>query len=74
MPPRLRDLKRALELQAGFRVEEPRSGSHWKVRGPGGKSYPIPAHNGLKTEISEVYVRGLCRTFGLDEAEFRKLL
>ena len=51
-------------------------GKHpWKAqRKSDGKTYPIPAHNGLKTEISDEYIRGLCRCFGLDETEFRKLL
>jgi hypothetical protein len=36
--------------------------------------YPIPAHNGPKTEIGDHYIRGLCRTFGLDVDEMMKLL
>ena len=39
-----------------------------------GKMYPIPASHGDKTEIPDVYVRGVCRALGLDEAEFRKNL
>jgi len=27
--------------------------------------YPIPAHNGLRTEIDNNYLRALCRRFGL---------
>lgn len=72
MPPRLRDLKRALEA-FGLLVHMPTSGSHWHVEGPGG-IYPIPSHNGLKGEISDVYVRGVCRKFGIDPAELAKLL
>ncbi len=36
--------------------------------------YPLPAHNGPKTELSDIYIRGLCRAFGIDEREFRKRL
>lgn len=74
MPPRLREVKGAIQRMAGFRIEEPSKGSHWKIYGPDRKMYPIPVHNGLKTEIPDSYIRGLCRTFGLDEAEFRALL
>ncbi len=70
MPACLRDLKRALENQNGS-VEEPRSGSHWKAR-LGTDCYPIPAHNGLKTEISDRYINGLCRALKtLNEEKFR---
>lgn len=52
-------------------VQKPRKGSHWKaVRVEDGKVYPLPAHNGLKTELSDIYLRGLCRCFGWDFAEF----
>jgi len=36
--------------------------------------YPIPAHNGLKTEIDDKYIRKFCQHFGLDEAVFRQKL
>jgi hypothetical protein len=68
VPARLRDIQRALGAH-GIRVEEPRGGSHWKAT-DGRLSYPIPAHNGLKEEIPDKYVRGLCRAFGIDYASF----
>jgi hypothetical protein len=74
MPARLRAIKQAIESKAGFSVLEPSSGSHWKIFGPDGKMYPIPAYNGLKTEIPDKYIAGMCRAFGLDPAEFKKLL
>ncbi len=73
MPARLRDIKRVLEALGVF-VEEPTSGSHWKARGADGKTYPIPAHNGLKEEVSDIYIRALCRSFELDEKSFRSKL
>jgi hypothetical protein len=73
MPARPRDIKRALEAR-GVRVDEPTKGSHWKAVGSGGKVYPVPAHNGLKTEIGDEYIRGICRAFGFDFAEFRREL
>lgn len=72
MPGRLRDIKRALEAR-GVTVSEPSSGSHWWASyGSGG--YSIPAHNGLKTEIPDVYIRGLCRAFAIDFREFMREL
>jgi hypothetical protein len=72
MPARLAKLRRALEAM-GITVTEPASGSHWKAQRDG-KTYPIPAHNGPKTEIDDCYLRGVCRCFGLDEKALRKLL
>lgn len=67
MPARLLALKRALESM-GLEVLKPGSGSHWKaVRpGKGGKTFPIPAHNGEKTEIGDQYIRAVCRCFEID--------
>jgi hypothetical protein len=72
MPARLRDVARAIEALGGS-VEEPNKGSHFKAR-LNSQMYPLPAHNGWKTELADVYIRGLCRTLGLDEAVFRALL
>ena len=40
----------------------------------GGLSFPFKAHNGMRTEISDVYISPLCRCFDIDPAEFRKKL
>jgi hypothetical protein len=72
MPARLFDLKRALESM-GVEVQAPNRGSHWRaVRG--GKTYPIPAHNGERTEISDVYIRAVCRCYNLDRDELLRRL
>lgn len=73
MPARLRDIRRAAEL-FGISVTEPNSGSHWLLRRQGVRVYTVPAHNGLRSEISDVYIRALCRHFGIDEDEFRSKL
>lgn len=74
MPARLRDLVRAL-AQIGIRVEPPGGGgSHWKATASDGTAFPLPAHKGERTELSDVYVRKLCRAFGIDERELRKML
>jgi len=70
---RLRDISRIL-ARMGIQVTPPRGGgSHYQVRTPGG-SRPIvlPAHNGEKTDISEFYVRQLCRQLGIDVDDFKK--
>lgn len=71
--PRLRDIKRAVE-HLGHEVVPPRGGgSHYRVR-VAGRVYPLPAHNGLRTDISEVYVTGLCRVLGMSVDDFKALL
>ena len=73
MPARLRKLAKALRKH-GVRLEKPRSGgSHWRAV-LGSKMYPIPAHNGLKTEIPDIYISGVCRNLGLDEDSVRSAL
>jgi hypothetical protein len=68
---RLRDLQRAL---AKFQVEvtEPKKGSHWHARGPNGMSYQLPCHNGLKTELDDKYIRGMCRQLDIDYDALKK--
>lgn len=69
MPARFRDIKRAL-LGMGFAVDSPDGGSHWKVRDRAGKLYPLPCHNGERSEITDKYLRALCRTFDIDYNDF----
>jgi hypothetical protein len=73
MPARLRDIVGALK-RLGLEVDEPRKGSHFMVRREGSRPYPLSAHNGLRSEIADKYVRGLCAHFGLDVEAFKKLL
>lgn len=63
---RFRDLKRAL-IALGCTVSTSRGGSSHYHAEYKGVSYPIPASHGDNTEISDVYVRGVCRALGLDE-------
>jgi hypothetical protein len=74
VPARYAKLRAAL-AKLGVRVSE-RSGkgSHVVVDDGKGHSYPLPLHHGTKTELSEVYVRGLCRALDLDYEELRKNL
>jgi len=74
VPARYAKLRAAL-AKLGVRVSE-RSGkgSHVVVDDGKGHSYPLPLHHGTKTELSEVYIRGLCRALDLDYEELRKNL
>ena len=58
----------------GITIERPSRGSHWKAKKIGFRTYPIPAHNGLRSEISDIYIAGLCRAFGIDLNEFKDRL
>jgi hypothetical protein len=49
VPARLKHVLRVVG-DCGLTYAKPRSRSHWLVKSAS-KSYPIPAHNGLKTEI-----------------------
>jgi hypothetical protein len=72
MPARLRDIRRAFEKYGGT-IVEPTSGSHFKaVRGS--ITFPLPGGNGLRTELSDKYIHLLCRAFGIDVTEFKRLL
>lgn len=73
MPAKLSDIERALK-SFGVTLKKPKKGSHWKARAPGKGVYPLTAHNGLKSDMPDVYVKGLCRHFDIDYDAFRKLL
>ena len=70
MPARLGKLGKWAK-QSNLRLEKPTSGSHWKFFGPDGAMYPVPSHNGLRGEISDFYIKKLCKYFDLDEDLFR---
>ena len=74
MPARYAKLRAAL-AKLGVRVSE-RSGkgSHVVVDDGKGHSYPLPLHHGTKTELSDVYIRGLCRALDIGYEELRKHL
>lgn len=71
MPAKFRTLVAAL-IQWGATVDKPSKGSHRKVR-YGDRVYVIPAH-AMGSEVPDVYIRGVCKAFGFDYAEFRKSL
>ncbi len=61
------------EMGLVFELIEPKRGSHWVLE-CNGRSYTLALHNGPKSELSDIYLKGLCRTFKIDESELRKHL
>lgn len=58
-----------VRLLAPYGVTLETGSRHFKLRGPGGRCYPIVAHNAMKSEIPMVYIKGACRCFGIDPKE-----
>jgi predicted RNA binding protein YcfA (HicA-like mRNA interferase family) len=54
----------------GAEYKTPKRGSHHKLKLPNKRSYPVPAHNGLKSKVQACYVKKLCKTAGWDFDEF----
>jgi len=73
LPASFSDIKRAAQ-EFGIAAEKPTRGSHWKLRDVTGKAYPLPCPNGERSELSDVYIKGLCRAFGLDLDDFKRRL
>lgn len=74
MPARAAKIAKALKkMGIVYELIEPGSGSHWVLE-CNGKAYILPLHNGPKTEVSDVYIRGLCRNFSIDEKQLRSHL
>lgn len=46
----------------------------YKLSAPGLRCYTLPAHNGDKTELDDKYIKGLCKHFGLNYADFKAKL
>jgi hypothetical protein len=76
MPTVLRKLRKAARtLRADLDLQEPKGGgSHWKFVDGEGKCYPVPAHGGLKSQVGDEYIRGLCRCFGIDLDDLKRHL
>jgi predicted RNA binding protein YcfA (HicA-like mRNA interferase family) len=46
---------------------------HWKVTHPDGRAYTIPCHNGERTEVDKRYLRGLCKSLSITDADLEDL-
>jgi hypothetical protein len=54
----------------GCTLEDSGGKHNWRFTKPGKRPYTVPAHNGLKTEISWVYIQGLCRNMDIPTSAF----
>jgi hypothetical protein len=74
VPARLRRII-AVAREYGVDVKKPKGGgSHWMAKKAGCPTYPLPAHNAEKSEISDRYIEGFCRNFEIDLEEFEAKL
>ena len=75
MPARFWAIRRALRTYSSLHLEErPGKGSHTVIRDQQGRTYVLTLHRGEHSDVSDVYIRGLCRAFGLDYDEFKQKL
>jgi len=71
MPARYPNVRRRLK-ELGIRLNERTGkGSHVVVDDGKGHVFTLPLHHGQQTELSDVYLRALCRALGLDYKVFR---
>ncbi|MGE0547638.1 MAG: hypothetical protein AB7O24_01110 [Kofleriaceae bacterium] len=64
-PRRLSDVA-SIAHQNGCELVSAGGGKHnWRFVKAGKRPYTVPAHNGLKTEISWKYIQGLCRNLDI---------
>lgn len=54
--------------------KRPGKGSHVILADGNGNVYAVSLHNGDRTVLSDVYLRGMCRAFGVDFETFRAKL
>lgn len=68
-PRRLSDVAHVAAKYESFLKEG--QGKHpWHFDKLGKRTYPVPAHNGRRTEITWKYIRGLCRAHDIPESAF----
>ncbi len=72
MPARLRTIA-AAAAKFGWELDHKGGTHNWRLI-KDGTTYPIPAHNGLKSEIGDVYIRGFCRTANLNREDFLRVM
>ena len=73
MPARLRDLARVLK-HFGVEVVEGGGRHNYRATKLGYRLFPIPAHGGWRSEVTDKYINKACQNFGIDRAELWKLL
>jgi hypothetical protein len=72
MPARYPAVRRRLK-ELGIRLNERTGkGSHVVVDDAKGHVFTLPLHHGQQTELSDIYLRALCRALELDYKVFRQ--
>ena len=74
MPARYKRLRKALRTLGIRLVERAGKGSHVVLDDGKGHTYVLPLSHGEKTELSDVYVRALCRAFEIEYEDFVSLM
>jgi hypothetical protein len=59
-----------IAAQYGCVLEEGGGKHNWRFTRPERRPYTVPAHNGLRTEISWKYIQGLCRAMDIPVTAF----
>ena len=74
MPARFREVLHAMKACGVTAYQRAGKGSHVVLSDGHGNAYALSLHNGDRSMLSDVYLRGICRTFGIDFATFRSKL
>lgn len=74
MPARFREILPALRACGIEGYLRTGKGSHCILYDGKNRAYTVTLHNGDKSEISDVYLRGICRAFGIDYKTFKSKL
>lgn len=74
MPARFKAVLRALHALDIHPLMRQGGSSHCILTDDKGHVYTLPLGNGARTELSDHYIKGLCRAFELDFVQFKKLL
>jgi hypothetical protein len=73
VPARYKDFVRVVTREYGFTVV-PGGKHNVKLEKPGCRTYALPTHNGLKDEMSDIYINAFCRQYNIDPKELRAKL
>ena len=74
MPYRVSEIEAVLARYGVLLDSKAGKGSHMMFRRAGFPSYTVPAHNGRRTEVTDLYIRRMARQLGLDPDDvFRAL-
>jgi predicted RNA binding protein YcfA (HicA-like mRNA interferase family) len=74
MPARFREVMHAMKACGVTTYRRAGKGSHVVLADGKGNAYAVSLHNGDRTVISDVYLRGICRAFGIDFETFKSKL